>query len=572
MKKSALAFAILMLTVTVFVSVAVNTKCIVAAAEDTDYAIEHLNHSIEVMYNGYVFINDTVRINVTRWAPSYFLIGFPYEYGSYVLRCIAYNESDVFPVSLGVPLEDRVGFYGVKVNFPRGTPQVFTVIFVLSNDLIVHNATNYYNLKFPAFPSLTKPVAVCNVSIVFPEGAIYFGGTVSAFVYSKENLPSFTYNASEVIASLADDKILVLDVEKLETEIRINEVGDLEGADTYLLKNKAQMDAGFFEVILPPNASNPSAQDQFGRRMADVKPTDEKMNRHNITFTLPLKTGDSTRLTVRYDMPRNYIFQEGANRFAVNISLFQNVNYYINEVSTAFVLPEGARIVSLEKTLVGETYSLMRGVFQEAATINRKGIISLDSFSAEIVYEYSPLWLSFRPTLWIWALATIGCAVLVVWKRPKAPPIIVVPKVAERLRPEYIRSFISMYEEKRKIGLEIESLETRVRKGRIPRRRYKVQRKTLETRLSTLSKSLTETKEKMLTAGGKYADLTRQLEVAETDINEVESNIRSIEARHSRGELSLEAYRKLLADYERRKEKAETTVKGILLRFREEIR
>jgi chromosome segregation ATPase len=99
-----------------------------------------------------------------------------------------------------------------------------------------------------------------------------------------------------------------------------------------------------------------------------------------------------------------------------------------------------------------------------------------------------------------------------------------------------------------------------------------VLRKTLETRLNTLTRSLAESKEKMRVAGGKYADLMRQLEIAETEINEGEANIRSIEGRHSRGEISLETYRKLLSDYQRRKENAETAISGILLRLREEIR
>jgi len=64
----------------------------------------------------------------------------------------------------------------------------------------------------------------------------------------------------------------------------------------------------------------------------------------------------------------------------------------------------------------------------------------------------------------------------------------------------------------------------------------------------------------------------RQLEVAETEINEAEANVKSVEARHNRGEISLEAYRKLSADYQRRKENAETTIDGVLLRLREETR
>ena len=172
----------------------------------------------------------------------------------------------------------------------------------------------------------------------------------------------------------------------------------------------------------------------------------------------------------------------------------------------------------------------------------------------------------------MWALASVGCAVAVVWKRPKAPVQVAVPTVAVRLRPETIKSFVDAYDEKKKIILELESLETRMRKGKIPRRRYKVRKKTLETHLSSLSRSLAELKEKMRAAGGKYSDLMRQLEITETEINEVEASIRSIEARYGRGELSLEAYRRLLTDYQNRKERADTAINGILLRLREEIR
>ena len=93
----------------------------------------------------------------------------------------------------------------------------------------------------------------------------------------------------------------------------------------------------------------------------------------------------------------------------------------------------------------------------------------------------------------------------------------------------------------------------------------------METRLDALYRSLAELKEKMRAAGGRYANFMRQLEVAETEIAEVEANIESIKARHRRGELSLGAYRKLLTDYERRREKAETTIDGVLIRLREEI-
>jgi len=568
-KKTTLTFTLFIITMAIFFSI---SFCIrnVKGADAADYSIEHVNHTVEVLYNGYVQINDTLRISVTGQAPEDFLIGFPYEYGPHVLRCIAYNESDVFPVNLDVPLENHVGFYGVKVNFPQGSPQVFTVLFVLSNNLLIHNGTAYYFLNFPAFPSLTKPADVCNVSIVLPENASYVTGTVNAFNYSEVNFPAFTYNSSQITFSVADDKILVADLEELVREIRLNEFGEIEGSDTYRLTNRAELELNFIDITLPPNASNPRAQDQFRRKMADPAPIDEETNRYRIALKLSLKNGESALFSVRYNLQVS-TSQKNEGESTLNFSFFQHLNCYIDQVLVIFVLPEGAKIQSFEDGLIGDDYILARNVFQELVTIKKQGIISFDTFNVALTYEYNSLWLSFRPTLWAWSLSIVGCAIAIVWKRPKAPLTrVTAPTVAVSLRPEHVKSFVDEYQQKTKIVLEIESLVARVRKGKIPRRRYKVQRKTLETRLGSLSRSLAESGEKMRAAGGLYADLMRQLEIAETEINEVEANIKSIEARHSRGDLSLEAYRKLLADYQRRKEKAQTTINGILLRLREE--
>ena len=575
MKRTTLAITMVTVAIMILVSASFNTKT-AEATNSSDYKIEHVNHTIKAMYNGYIFINDTMQI--TGNASDGFLMGFPYKYGSYILRCVAYNSSDVFPVTLNVPLENRVGFYGVEIDFPRGTPQVFTVGFVLSNNLLTQHASNtsLYTLNFPAYPSLTKAVDVCNVSIGLPEGTTYLNGTVNAFNYSKENLPEFTYSPANVTFSLASDVIQLFDVIELKSEVRISGTGEVEGSDSYYITSKSNASISSIEIILPPNASSSSAQDQFGRTMSQPTVTDEKTNRYKITFASSLESYRSTRFTVKYRLPSNYTTQMGTNNFNVTFPLFLHVNYYIESASVTFVLPEGARISSFETTLTGGAYNVARGVFQETLTIDRRGISYLENVLPSenvlrIVYEYNPLWLSFRSTLWMWALAIVGCTVAIVWKRPKAPARVSVPIVGMRLRPEYIKSFIDAHEEKKKIIFDIESLENRVRKGKIPRRRYKVQRKTLETRLSTLSRNLTEFKEKMRAAGGQYVELMQQLEIAETEINEVEANIKSIESRHSRGELSLEAHRKLLSDYQRRKERADTTINGILLRLREEI-
>ncbi len=334
------------------------------------------------------------------------------------------------------------------------------------------------------------------------------------------------------------------------------------------------------EVVLPPNASIVGAYDQFGRKFESTPSlVDAETNRYRIALTLPVESYKSTRFTVKYSLPsQNYLNAQGENsEFNCSSLLFRNIDYYVKQSSVSILLPEGARLSAPETVAYADSFSLSRNVFQEALTLNMQGVSLLNNIlplksDLQIIYTYNPLWLSFRPTLWIWALSLLGCAIVLFWKRPKAAVPVTVPTIAVQLSPETIKSFVNSYEDKKRIISELKSLETGARKGKIPRRRYKVRKRTLETRLSALSRKLAEYKEKMRVAGGKYADLMRQLEVAETEINEVEANIRSIKMRHRRGDLSLEAYRKLLSDYEHRKERAETTINGVLLRLREDIR
>ena len=571
MKKSVLVFATLTVALALLFMV---SPFIGSAKAEENYAIEHVNHSISVMYNGYVVINDTITVNVTGSSLADFTMGFPQKYGSQILRCVAYSGSTSLSTTLNTPLENRVGFYGVRIGFPNGIPETFSVHFVLSNSLLLQNESdlNSFVLDFPAYPSLTQPAKTCNVSINLPENAVFNGGTVPGFSYWQEQLPAFTYEPAS-LGFTAGTEIQIVDVVNLMREIRMNEFGEIEGMDTYDLVNKASKTVSFFEISLPANASNPFAEDQFGRKMSTLIQTDASLNRYQINLTLSLGKAQSTRFAIKYLLPSDYLLREGPDSYSLGLAMFQNVDYYIGQVSVSFILPEGAKILSVRSNMANDLSDVTRSVFQETVAMSKQGVMAMDNLSAQVTYSYNPVWLSFRPTIWVWTLAIVGSVIAAVaWKTSKSQSRAYVPTGAVKLNPEHLRSFVDGYEEKQKILSEMESLETRVQKGKIPRGRYKVRRRMLEARLATLSRSLGEFKEKMHAAGGQYSEFMRQLEVAETEINDAEANVKSVEARHNRGEISLEAYRKLLGDYKHRKDDAETSINGILLRLREETR
>ena len=567
MKLKAMAFTALTVVLLILVLNIVYVGNVKADAPS--YTVEWVNHQVKILYNGYILVNDTIKIKDGN-VQNGFLIGLPYKYAPYVLRCIAYNtanSSQRYKVDSDVPLGNRIGLYGVNVTLdPPPENGVFSVVFVLSNSLLKQNASTYV-LDFPAFPSLVADVSLCNASVVLPSNAEFVSGTgtVNTTKYSvNRELLRFTYEPANLTFQLTTDDIQLFTMEEFKREIKVGSAGEIDVSDSYYIRNDSPQQMTSVKVALPLNASNVRAEDEFGRKTKIT--LDAKTSMYTVSLSLPVEGGKSTKFIVRYGLPKNA-------RKELSFTFFQEINYFIEKASITITLPEGAKIANLscdKASLIG-TYGTLKNVFQEKIDVNRRGVLSLDAFTVQVAYEYNPLWLAFRPTLWVWALAVLGCAVLAVWRRPKAPEAVVVPTVAVKLSPEVLKRFVDFYEEKRRIASEIRSLETAVSRGRIPRRRYKVQRKTLETRLAALSRSLDDLKLKLRSAGGRYADLMHQLEVAETEINEVESNIKSIEARHRRGELTLEAYRKLLADYEGRREKAETTISGILLRIREEI-
>jgi hypothetical protein len=568
-KKTVAAFIIWALAIAVL---ALASSNITSSRASSSFSIDSVNHIVGVLYNGYVFVNDTIAISGQT---DTFLIGLPHSFGPSVVSVVAYNTDDVinmFPVSLNVPFADHVGFYGAKIDFSKGTPHIFSVVFILSQSIgQAYSNSTLFQLTFPTFPGLTETAAVCNSSVVIP-GAQFINGTVSSLSYNVQNLNAFTYNTSQVVLLLPAGAVQILDVKQLSRKVNINAFGHISVSDSYYVTDNSSFKMLSMDFVLPPNASNISANEQVGTPILAPAATGANPNRYTINFTLEIDPGAVVKFTVNYDLPDNVYVSKQAGSFAVNMSFFQDQISYIDQASVAFVLPEGARLSRFETSVAGNFYGVNRDVYQDSMSVSEQNVISLDSFSVSLSYTYNPLWLASGPTLWVWSFMIVGSVVVVIWRRPRAPSGVAGPITSRggTLRPEDARAFGDAYEEKMKIEDEIDALEARVQKGRIPRRRYKVQKKTLETRLSALDRTLAETGGKMHLIGGHYSDMMRQLEVAETEIDEAEGNLKSIEARQSRGEISLETHRKLLGDYERRKERAKTAIRGILLRLREE--
>jgi len=163
--------------------------------------------------------------------------------------------------------------------------------------------------------------------------------------------------------------------------------------------------------------------------------------------------------------------------------------------------------------------------------------------------------------------SAILCAVIFLLAgRAKPAAIAITPVPAEDLR-----NFVDSYEERMRIVTELRSMGRQVRRGRLSRRRYRARRSSLDNRLRRLDKELTDLRSKIADAGRTYVDLVQRLEVAETELETVDENIRRVEVRYRRGEISAEARQRLLDEYSSRRDRAESTISQVTLRLREEL-
>jgi len=575
----------------------------IVSAQTSGYTIDRVDHQVQIMYSGHVVILDT--IHVSGQVTDGFMIGLPYKYSADVLKGLAYDETHVYQMDLGVQLGDRVGFYGATVDFNGNTPNVFTVAFVLSNRLVTEQGSGVDVLDFPAYPSLAKDVGTCNVTITFPSAPTSItitkdDGNINGAVYTKTNVPAYTYAPATASFQVPTGTLQLTTITSLNRQITIDPTGKVTASDSYRLINNSTSLISSFVITLPHDATSVVVRDQFGILVTRIaESASGNVLLANATLVTFLASDQSTVLTAQYNLPGAKL--QGADYVLGNFNLFPDFAYFVNQASITFTPPEGATIVTPQVSELDLSSTLTRQTYQDILTVTQDDLSYLDYLAPQqnaiqLSFNYNPVWVAFRPTFWASFLAVVGCVTVFFVRRHKPKEETYADKTelltthepastastqqtkgselktTQHVSADNIREFIDSYEDKKQLNAELKSMDVKAQKGKIPRRQYKVQRNAIEIRLEGINRNIERTKKTFRGTTGGYADLAKQLDLAESDLVEAEENIRNLESRQSKGEISREVYKKNIADYQKQRDKAESAINGILLRLREKIR
>lgn len=426
----------------------------------------------------------------------------------------------------------------------------------------------YNNATYNSVPVLTVNSTHLDVGI----SVVYLnlnGSSIYASEVNPTNIARITLNQSDTMLDVLYDfslsktysynefqpPIINVEVNEIERKIMLDQAGSIYIVNSYHITNLG-FETDTIELGFPEGAYDFEVRDEMGT--LETTTENEIMT---VTLRSAIGTNETETLYLDYHIPwGSHVSQQNGVDYTLRSTFYEQFNSTIGKLSVSITLPQGAEFQSSTPL----TNNVEKSDLKETLSFTFSDVTPSENLNFEINYRYLVFWGSFYPTIWVGILAVAVAIIFFFWGTPKTigAPTIPVPS-------KDLKSFVDTYEEKTKIGSELESLEDRLHKGKIPRRRYKVRKKMLDGRLSTVSRNLVSLRETIRAAGSTYANMMRQIEVAEAKLEGAERDLQRLESRYRRGEVSKGAYEKLLEEYQSRIEEAESSIDGVLLRLRE---
>lgn len=560
-------------------------------------------HLVDVRESGLLIMNDTVTLSTATGESlepvRSFALGLPFSYGMNLVHAFAHEEGNQ-SLRLGLELNTgigRIGFYAVTVNFEpavdisNGNSYQFSVVFVFDGNVAISafpiedTTVTSYNASFPAYPSLQYDAQEIDVKIAIPASLEYTQssyekeginltrtteGSKDLHSFIKRNLTAFSAQSAWIYASRTGDSTQFLGFQEVERQIEILSDQQIAVSDSYKVLNKVG-ELNKINLRLPREALFVLAYEELGliqESNLDTEQLDEYTN-VTLTFTATYEENEEIHFSLYYKLPwEDHVTKEGFDGFLVSLSLFENPDQAIRKLIVTVALPEGAVLGSSSEG--PSRSSLQNAAFSTSFTYAFENATPFHDMSVSFAYQRHVFWESFRPTVWVGAFVFAVGALIGAWRTYKPPVAAPLPTVVTAVRTDDLKGFVSNYDEKRRLLKEAAALEAAARKGKMPRRQYKVRKMTIDGRMSSVSRELAALRDKLRAAGPRYAELMRQLEVAETELQAAEAEIDRAEIRYRRGDLSPQAYHNVLETAYRRRDRAQTTTDGVLLRLREE--
>jgi hypothetical protein len=370
------------------------------------------------------------------------------------------------------------------------------------------------------------------------------------------------YNLFTINVDQENESNNTLEIEKWSREIKVDAWGTLTVTE-FLQFNKPNGSSITFFVL--SNATNIIVQDVFGiyDELNINLESKEDYLEAEIFFREELNTFDSIKLLLSYELPSpEYIVQRNWQDYMLQINLILPDMWTVKVFEMIIVLPEGAEFQSLSMS----QYEIIKEGFSEKAKYILYNLTEFIEQNIELEYRYIILWIALRPLLLFGTSAAVLGGALFLKLKYKRKSV-----TKTTLHLDSISNFLQKYEQDQSLKLELESLDSQVRMGKISKRKYKLRKSSLVGHISQIKKEIETILKNQIFQESKYGNMVKQLNIADAEIETIKNNIQRVRTRLRQRQISTEAHNKLMIEYNKIKERAENKIEEILLRFREDI-
>jgi len=537
----------------------------------------------QVYVGGLVVVNDTVTILNNSSSPlSNLIIGFPANYLSNLIISRWKNGSLILPAAIGLDNQrlniqlnvsmEKPGFYGIDVKFPRpislNQEYKFTLTSAFSR-LIVPQDERTYNLTMPTYPALAQNTGLFNVTVVFPafaslpeEGVGYMRIVVEGKPAARCTGSIKAYSNEILSVKFTYAQMQLLECPWATRNITIDPWGAVHVSDTYYIKNIGKGSINRVDLQLAKGFSNATTSDAGGTILQLVT-AGGGGGGVVVNFRMPIRSNEFYTFTVDHTGSASICVKQlyGA-QYMIDYQMFSAATFAINKLSISISLPEGAEceLPAFPQATVTKTGSQQTLTYElvDATPIAQE-------MDFKVKYQYNLFFAASRPILLFGIIIALIGGVLIL-RREVAPS-----EITPIMPIDTLKSFVEAHDEKTSLQAELESLESRLEAGKIKRHEYKWRAKDIHHRLDVLNRDLEDLKNKMKSAGGKYAEAVNKIEIAEAELEPIRHDLEQIEFQYRLNRISRETYETILAEFKKRQDKARATIDGIIIGLREEL-
>ena len=563
-------FALVLLFPSFFIFYAQETHLSVGA---TPFQPVEVYRSIGFHDYGFVVISDTVIFGVPQRQTN-FLIGFPALIKGNFCQVSTYDADGTLLNANVVTLDEWRDIFWVNVTLPSEKfVSNFTMVTIFS-DLVSNAEGSNYTLTIPPYPILMTTAVSFNSSIILPGNALVANETYIDDVFFEWNnltntLTNFTSSPLPYLAKIGSlnfsGALKLVVCREAYYRIDVDFMGVVHAYDTYYIQNLGGDAVNSIDFKLPLGAYDVHVNDTVGEYPEGKYSFNYRKSDTILTLTLsypirgtPLK--ESTGFTIKYSVPiEQYIKHLGLWENQLTLPIFSRLNCSIRKLTLTVNLPEGATFATYPDGKLSTSF------LSQSFTCNYSKITPFNSADVKISYSYPIFWAAFRPTLWVGVITVILYVALSVHQR-SYPTI---PKI--KVPVDLLHTFVEVCEERVSLRRDLTQITEDLSNGKLGRHDFNRRRRVILQGLATLDRNFTSLKEKVKKIGTSYAEVLRQLEVADIELDSTSSNLSRIETEFRANKISKDTYEKLRIEYIRKIDKTITTINGILLSLREEI-